>query len=86
MNKKGFNLNELAPIAISFVIIAIVLGIGATVVTSVQSTQVAGGYAANASTYGLQSINTLSSWLPTIAIIVAAAVVIGIIIMYFRFG
>ena len=32
MNKKGFTLQQLAPIAISFVVIAIVLGIGATVV------------------------------------------------------
>ena len=86
MNKKGFTLQEMAPLAIAFVIIAIVLGIGATVVEDVQSTQQTSGYAYNASGNGLQALNTLASWLPTIGVIVAAAVVIGIIVAYFRFG
>ena len=116
MNKKGFSMNELAPLAISFVIIAVVIGVGATVLSSTQTTLgqsacvgghywnttdplkpfcAVGGtdnstawqnYAYNASGYGLTSVNTLSSWLPTIAVIVAAAVVIGIIVAYFRFG
>ena len=85
MNKKGFNLQDLAPLAIAFVIIAIVLGIGSTVVASIQDTQTENGTAYNASGSGLQSLGTLASWLPTIAVIVAAAVVIGIIVLYFRF-
>jgi hypothetical protein len=89
MNKKGFSLQEMAPLAISFVIIAIVLGIGATVVASIQATQgnsTSTTIAYNASGNGLTSLNTLASWLPTIAVIIAAAVVIGIIVAYFRFG
>ena len=86
MNKKAFTLQEMAPLAIAFVIIAIVLGIGATVVEDVQSTQKVNGSAYNASGNGLQALDTLASWLPTIGVIVAAAVVIGIIVAYFRFG
>lgn len=85
MNKKGFTLQQLAPIAISFVVIAIVLGIGATVVEDVQDTQTENATAYNASGSGLEAIDTLSNWLPTIGVIVAAAVVIGIIVAYFRF-
>lgn len=84
-NKKGFTLQQLAPIAISFVVIAIVLGIGATVVEDVQDTQTENGTAYNASASGMEAIDTLADWLPTIGVIVAAAVVIGIIVAYFRF-
>ena len=85
MGKKGFTLQQLAPIAISFVVIAIVLGIGATVVEDVQDTQTENATAFNASGSGLEAIDTLANWLPTIGVIVAAAVVIGIIVAYFRF-
>ena len=117
-NKKGFTLQQMAPIAISFIIIAIVLGIGATVVSDVQWTQftdncaeqsgtinnsdiqapfcanssnvsldesIGNSYAYNSSGSGLEAINTLADWLPTIGVIVAASVVIGIIVAYFKF-
>jgi len=108
MNKRGFTLQQLAPIAISFVVIAIVLGIGATVVEDVRESGCENfwnttnaqapfcssadndslaepGYAYNASGSGIEAIGTLADWLPTIGVIVAAAVVIGIIVAYFRF-
>ena len=98
----------MAPIAISFVVIAIVLGIGSTIVSDVResgcenywnntdvqapfcssadnNSLAAPGYAYNASGSGLEAIGTLADWLPTIGVIVAAAVVIGIIVAYFRF-
>jgi hypothetical protein len=39
---------------------------------------------ANLTSQGLSGITTMSQWLPTIAVIVAAAVVIGVIVNYFR--
>lgn len=115
MNKRGFTLQQMAPIAISFVIIAIVVGIGSTVVSDIQDTQFLANCAErggtvndsatpfcgdatnisvdigstnagyNASADGLEAMTTLADWLPTIGVIVAAAVVIGIIVAYFRF-
>lgn len=108
MNKRGFTLQQLAPIAISFVIIAIVLGIGSTIVSDVRESScdtywnntdaqapfcasasnnslAAPGYVDNASINGVEAIGTIANWLPTIGVIVAAAVVIGIIVAYFRF-
>ena len=83
-NKKGaMDLAALAPAAIAFVFVAIVLTIGGDVVSNVEAGQTAGSAAENASLFGLQSIQELSSWLPTIALVVAAAVVIGVL-AYFR--
>jgi hypothetical protein len=42
--------------------------------------------ASNATAQGLSGITTMSQWLPTIAVIVAAAVVVGVIVNYFRAG
>ena len=39
-------------------------------------------YQSNITTAGLNSVNELTSWLPTIALIVAAAIIIGIIVVY----
>lgn len=84
--KKGFALGEVPGIAIVLVVVAIVLGLGATILTQVQSTQTANSIAYNASGYGLTGTNTLASWQPTWAVIIAAAVVIGIISAYLMFG
>ena len=85
MNKKGYTIHDLVPIGIAFVVIAVVLGMGATVLNSIQGTQTINSTGWNASQNGLRGLNELSSWLPTIAIIVAAAIIIGIIVVYFAF-
>ena len=89
------NISDLGPIAIAFVFIAVVLGVGATVLSSVRTGQITGaagcnstnitgcGTAYSASTNGLESLDELSGWLPTIALVVAAAIVIGVL-AYFK--
>jgi|26BtaG_2_1085354.scaffolds.fasta_scaffold03714_6 hypothetical protein len=76
-------LQDLAGIAIIFVVVAIVISIGADVLTEVQVGKTVSTVEYNASQYGLEGLEELASWLPTIAIIVAAAVIIGIIVLYF---
>jgi len=76
-------LSDLGPIAIAFVFVAVVLGIGATILADVQAGQEAASTAANASQSGLESLSELSSWLPLIALVIAAAVVISVL-SYFR--
>jgi hypothetical protein len=85
MNKKGFSLSAVPQLAIVLVVIAVVLGVGATVLTEVQTTQTADTYAYNATENGLSGVDTLAGWQPTIATIIAAAVVIGIISAYMFF-
>jgi hypothetical protein len=87
-------LEDLAPIGIAFVVVAITLSIGADVVQDIQTAncanQTAGvgepgycGYEIYGN--GTDSIGELASWLPTIALVIAAAVVIGIVVTYFAF-
>lgn len=98
-------LGDLGPVAIAFVFIAVVIGVGAVVLDNIQvdnglgtttacgtnSTGGSGGTilytgcneAVNATGEGLTSLNELSSWLPTIALVIAAAIVIGVL-SFFR--
>jgi hypothetical protein len=71
------DLGNLGTISVAFVFVAVVLGIGGTILSDVQDTQTASSYAYNATSQGLESVDTLSQWLPTIAIVLAASVVIG---------
>lgn len=68
---------------LGFVVIAIIIGIGGTILTQVQNTQTNQSIAYNATGQGLTGISTFSTWLPTVAVILAAAVVIGVIVHYF---
>ena len=81
--KKGFTIQDMSTVGITLVVTSIVVAIGATILANIQSTQTAGSVAANASGYGLTGINTLASYLPTVALVAVAAVVIGIILVFF---
>lgn len=78
------SLNEFGGLALSFVLVAIIVSIGATILTQTRSTQSANAYDYNITTSGLSGMDTMGDWLPTIAVIVAAAVVIGVIVHYFN--
>lgn len=79
-------LEDLSGIAIIFVVVAIVLGIGATVLDNVQDTQTADSYAYNATTEGLEALDEFAGWQTTLAVIVVAAVVIGVIGFFWQRG
>jgi type II secretory pathway component PulF len=81
-SKKGFTVGALMPLAITFVVIAIAIGLGATVLADIQATQTADTVAYNATGSGLESLGTFSGWLPTVALIIIASVIIGIIVVY----
>jgi hypothetical protein len=82
--KKGqMTLTDLAPVAIAFVFVAIVIGVGADVLADINADQAANSVADNATTSGLEGLQELSSWLPTIALVIAAAIVIGVL-SFFR--
>jgi len=81
-NKKGYTVGELLPLAITFVVIAVAISLGADVLDDIQGTQTLDSVAYNATGYGLTSLNTFGKWLPTIALVVIIAVIIGILIVY----
>jgi len=96
-NKKGLNVNDLQRIGISMLVIALVLGLGGTVLNEVKFNDSSGctenttthecvegtdTWGSNVTGFGLDSLISLSSWLPTIALVVVIAVILGIVMMY----
>lgn len=80
MQKKGqVALNSLVPITIILVVLAVVLGLGADILTEMRTGYTVNGFAYNATTDGLQSADKLSGFEPTIALVIAAAAIIGIV-------
>lgn len=75
MAKMG--INELGYLGLTLAVAAIMVSIGADVVNDVQTGQSNDGYAYNASEEGLQGLEEFSSWFDTIAIVLAASIVIG---------
>ena len=81
-NKKGYQVGDFLHMAIVFVVIAVAISLGADVLDDIQGTQSTDSTAYNATGYGLASMNTFAKWLPTIALVVVIAVIIGILIVY----
>lgn len=78
------SLNNLAGIAVAFVVVGIVLGIGADVLDNVDDTMTASTPAHSAVGNATEGLSELASWLPTIGLIVAAAIIIAILFTAFR--
>ncbi len=85
-NKKGYRLQDLLPVAIIFVVATIAISIGADILSGVRDGQTVDTASYNVSTYGLQGMLELGSWVPTLALVVAAAIVIGVLVYSFAFG
>lgn len=81
-SKKGYQIGDILPLAITFVVIAVAIALGADVLDDIQATQTSGSVAYNTSGYGLTSLNTFGKWLPTLALVIVIAVIIGILIVY----
>ena len=85
--RKGIALSQLTSVALLFVLVGVTLGIGAYVNSQIQSTA---GWAAGTTEYmavgnATAGIGKLAQWLPIIAIVIAAGVVIGTLVGAFAF-
>lgn len=69
--------------AVAFVIVGVSLAIGANITANVQTSQTAGSIAALAAANATAGLAQLASWLPTIGLILAASVIIGILFSSF---
>ena len=90
------DLRHLGAMVLMLVIAAVITSIGASILTDLQESQCedAGGtysggacpgfesYSVNVSGQGLEGLETIGDWLPLIALVVAAAIVIGVIVGY----
>ena len=95
-NKKGeYRVQDFLPAALILLVAAIGIAIGAEVLNDVQEGYITGaagctstnttlcGTAFDVSENGLQAQDELGSWLDTIALIVAAAIIIGVLVTSF---
>jgi len=62
----------------------IVAAIVAQILGTIRSTQTANSYEYNVSTKGLDAVKNIGDWFPTIGIVIAAAVVIGLVSWFGR--
>lgn len=88
----AFTISDIVPAAITIVVAALAVGMGAKVLATIQANEdctncaygTNGTAAWNASEQGLVGLQNFSEFLPTIAIVVISAVIIGIVVYYFR--
>ncbi len=81
-------LEDLLPAVVAFVLIAIVGSVGALILSNFQNSSSVpkNSIAYNATGYGLKGVNTFMSYLPLIALVIVAAILIGIVLVAFAFG
>jgi len=79
------DMRDLIPYGIAFVVLAVTLSVGANIVGTLQDSNTV-TEANTTATNGLTALVTLSSWQNIIAITLAAAVIIGGLLLYFRFN
>ena len=83
-SKKAFTIGDLGNIAISLGVAVIVLAVTETIFQQLRDDQTAENTTArNVTDFGLEGINTLSSFLPLVALAAVGAIVIGIVIRFF---
>jgi hypothetical protein len=82
MNTKGqqLGMNALKTMAISLVIVGIVIVVGIDINSNLSSDYDTDSAAHNTTKEVQDGFDKLATWLPTIALVVAAAVVIGIVV------
>ncbi len=80
---------DLSPIAIGFVVIAIVIAVGAIVLQELQgglAEQTANSSAFNITQQGTQALVNLSGQLPLLATVIIFAVIIAVVVGFFAFS
>jgi hypothetical protein len=85
LGKKGLiSLGDMPSVVLVLAVVVITISMIATVLSDMQATQVVGSAAANATGLGITSMSTLAEWTPTIALVIAAALILGIILTAFQ--
>jgi len=79
-NKKGISLGDMYPAVLTIVLIGIVLGIGLYVLAQVEANISGGSTQINTTISGLGG---LADWIAVIVVVLAAAIVLGIVISSF---
>jgi len=84
-NRRGLRLGDIATIAIVFVVAGITLGIGADILSDIEGSVTTGVPSRAVANVSL-GIGELAKWMPTIGLVIAAALIIGIVFTSFVRG
>lgn len=84
-------MHELLGYIMIFIVVGVMLGVGAYILGATgkaiqTSSGLNGTYAENATNETMLGMYTMSSWLPILAIVIVAAVVLGILVGALYFG
>ncbi len=79
-DKRGLSLGDMYPAVLTIVLVGIILGIGLYVLAQVQANISGGSTPINTTIAGLGG---LASWIAVIVVVIAAAVVLGIVLSSF---
>jgi len=79
-------LGDLSTIGIIFVVLAVVLAVGAYILTTINTTAgfAVGSISANTLSFGQSALQTFAQWLPILAIVIVAGIVIYILMNVFH--
>jgi type II secretory pathway component PulF len=84
-NKRGMTLGDMYPAVLTIVMIGIILGIGLYVLTEVND-QIDDADASSAINDTVQGLGDFAGWIAVIVVVIAAAIVLGIVLRSFGGG
>lgn len=82
-SKKAQTVGSLGPLALALGIAVIVIAVASDITSTIGAGFTANSWAANASTKGNEGLYNLAKWAPTIGIVIAAVVIIGLLMRAF---
>lgn len=85
-SKKGMTLGDMYPAVLTIVIIGIVLGLGLYVLAQVELQGGVGGDASTAINTTITGLGGLANWIAIIVVVMAAAIVLGVVLSSFGRG
>ena len=80
--KTNFQISDILPISLTLVVIGIGVGYGLSVMEDVQSDMTTDSAAYNATGSAIEGVAVIPDKLPMIALVVVAAIIIGILVRY----
>jgi len=81
-DKRGMSLGDVYPAVLTLVLIGIILGIGIYILSEIDD-QIADAEASDAINETMIGLGTFSGWIGVIVVVIAAAIVLGIVLSSF---
>ena len=78
------NLGDMYPAVLTLILIGIVIGVGVIVLNQFGNTSSVGGQASCAINSTRDAVDDFVTWIPVIVIIIAAAIILGLVMRSFR--